>query len=187
MTPWPRRVKRALRFEDLDHALRAAHDIAGHDGAIVYGSTAIIGSHPDDDLPESLTTSVDFDIAFPDDPEAGIRIDGAAGEDSQFDLTNGFFLQGQSEMPATLPIGWRQRLVRITTSNGSVGHCLDPNDVALGKLAAHRPDKDLPWLEVAVEARAVDPVVMLGRMHELPDAVEPEIYALGLDWLMAHQ
>lgn len=47
----------------------------------------------------------------------------------------------------TLPPGWRDRLLPIENENtgGAVGWCIDPDDLAVSKLAAGR-EKDLEFV-----------------------------------------
>lgn len=51
------------------------------------------------------------------------------------------------ETTATLPPGWRDRLVPIENENtgGAIGWCIDPDDLAVSKLAAGR-EKDLEFV-----------------------------------------
>ena len=46
--------------DQLEHAIRAACDVAGDTEVIVFGSQAILGSYPD--APESLRASIEVDV-----------------------------------------------------------------------------------------------------------------------------
>jgi hypothetical protein len=46
--------------EELEHAIRAACDVAGDDAVYVFGSQAILGQFPD--APAGLRQSVEVDI-----------------------------------------------------------------------------------------------------------------------------
>ena len=65
----------------------------------------------------ALATSIEADLAFFDDPddEKADRVDGAIGELSTFHATYGYYAQGVSVSTATLPAGWRDRLVALAT------------------------------------------------------------------------
>jgi hypothetical protein len=55
----------------------------------------------------------------------------------------GYYAQGVDDKTATLPSGWRDRLIRINNSNavGVTGLCLEVHDLAISKYVAGR-DKD---------------------------------------------
>lgn len=91
--------------EQLDHLLRAAAEIAGVRDLVVIGSQAVLGTHPDWELPEEATRSVEADIAVDlvlagvgegdgDATELADRIDGAIGEGSSFHRMYGYYAQG---------------------------------------------------------------------------------------------
>jgi len=65
---------------------------------------------------------------------------------SLFHETFGYYARGVVERTATLPEGWRERLVRFETpgTNGVVAWCLDPVDLWVSKAIAGRP-KDLEF------------------------------------------
>ena len=62
--------------EQLEHAIRAACDVAGERVVIVFGSQSILGQHPN--VSNELRQSMEADIApGSDDPDVADRIDGA--------------------------------------------------------------------------------------------------------------
>lgn len=127
---------------ELEHAIRAACDVADETAVIVFGSQAILGKHPD--APEALRQSMEADIApASDDPHVADRIDGALGEGSHFHRRHGFYVHGLTLDTATLPRGWDRRTVTVRnpSTNGMEGRCLEAHDLAASKLAAFR-DKD---------------------------------------------
>ena len=60
---------------ELEHAIRAACDVAGDDEIWVFGSQAILGEHPD--APPDLLQSMEVDVA-PRNPTAHSDMKGAS-------------------------------------------------------------------------------------------------------------
>ena len=130
-----------MKPSDLEHILRASKDVTGETEFIVIGSQAILG--PFSDAPRALRESMEADLYPRFRPELAEAIEGSLGRYSQFDQTFGYFADGVSPNTATLPMGWEERLIRLTNENtgGAIGWCLDPHDLAFSKLAARR-EKD---------------------------------------------
>jgi hypothetical protein len=89
-----------MRRDQLEHAIRAACQIAGVDEVIVIGSQAILGTYPEYDLPDTATSSMEVDILpISDDHATTVAlaedISGAAGELSMFEEQHGFSLDGR--------------------------------------------------------------------------------------------
>ena len=157
----------------LEHVLRAASQVAGEHEVLVIGSQAILGGLPEDRLPVEATSSIEVDVTFLDDPHdvKSDLVDGAIGELSRFHETFGYYAQGVSVTTATLPRGWRERLVVVHTA-GPVparGLCLDPHDCVLAKLLAGR-EKDLTFATALISAGLIDPGVLSERLGTLDDA-----------------
>jgi hypothetical protein len=57
---------------------------------------------------------------------------------------------------AMLPIGWEKRLIRLETPNtqGAIGWCLHPVDLAFSKLAARR-SKDLDFVGAMLRLKLI--------------------------------
>jgi hypothetical protein len=124
--------------DQLEHAIRAACDVADDTELFIFGSQAILGSFPD--APDSLRTSIEVDVQPKNHPERADLIDGAMGELSRFHATHGFYVHGLSIDSAVLPAGWEKRTIAVSNpaTNGNIGHCLDVHDLAASKLAANR-------------------------------------------------
>lgn len=82
-----------------------------------------------------------------------------------------FSIDGVDLSTASLPSGWRQRLVRVQNANtaapGSLepftGWCLDKEDLCVAKLCAFR-EKDRAFVAALVSAGLVDGEVVLYRL-----------------------
>jgi len=68
--------------EQLEHAIRAACDVAKETEVYVFGSQAILGQYPD--APEALRMSAEADMAPKNFPDRADLIDGSLGELSMF-------------------------------------------------------------------------------------------------------
>ena len=131
-----------MKREQFEHTIRAAGAILGDNEVLVIGSQAIHASI-DYQLPEA-ERSIEADISSLDD-EDGSRadlIDGSIGELSVFQDTFGYYAQGVTPQTATLPDGWRNRLIPFITpaTNGVTALCLEPHDLWISKAVAGRPN-----------------------------------------------
>ena len=130
-----------MRRHELEHLIRAAGRITDEYEFVVVGSQAVLGTL--ERPPAECTLSDEADI-FPLNAESkSDLIDAMLGEGSQFHETHGFYAQGVDSKTATLPEGWKERLVRLQSAGteGRVAHCLDVVDLFLSKCYANR-EKD---------------------------------------------
>jgi hypothetical protein len=85
--------------QELEHAIRAACDVADDHEVWVFGSQAILGEHPD--APASLRQSAEVDVAPRNNPQRADNIDGALGDfdEGQVEIRQVFELEdfGESE------------------------------------------------------------------------------------------
>jgi hypothetical protein len=159
-----------MRYDQLEHAIRAACDVSGDTELLIFGSQAILGSYPD--APESLRASVEVDVQSKNRPEMTDYIDGALGEDSQFHITHGFYVHGVSIEAATLPEGWSDRTIAVSHPVGTRGHtglCIEAHDLAASKLFAHR-EKDRVFVATLLTEGLIDGGTLLDRIRTLPVA-----------------
>jgi hypothetical protein len=156
-----------MRRSELEHAIRAACDVAGITEIIVIGSQAILGQFPD--APGELRQSREVDVFSTTTPEAQELIDGVLGELSQFDQTYGFYVHGVGADTAILPIGWEDRLIPVSNENTRycTGWCLEVHDLAASKLAASR-EKDLEFVGALLSRGMVQPDLLASRIDALP-------------------
>jgi hypothetical protein len=129
---------------DLEHLICAAGAIADDSEIVIIGSQSVLGQFPD--APATLLRSAEADLFPLHNPERADLIDGSIGEGSSFHELYGYYAQGVGEQTATLPSGWRDRLVRVSNPNtrGVTGLCLEVHDLAISKYVAGR-EKDLEF------------------------------------------
>lgn len=160
-----------MNRDELAHLVRSASAIAGSNEMLIIGSQSVLGTFDERELPDRTTLSREADIAFWNDEDETMsdRVDGAIGELSDFDNTFGIYAQGVSLTTATLPLGWRDRLVRFENegTRGAIAWCLEVHDLALSKLAAHRP-KDYEFVNALLDERLIDINVLRSRVSDMP-------------------
>lgn len=184
-----------MRRDQLEHAIRTACQIIGHPAVIIVGSQAILGSFGEDELPVEATMSVEVDVLPIADNNTATAdladlIEGVAGEWSPFEEQHGFSIDGVDLDTAVLPDGWRDRLVRLQNTNTAapsgppqfIGWCLDPEDLCVAKLCAHR-EKDRNFVRALHQAGLVDTAVIADRLGQL-DVRHQQAAGVALDWLV---
>lgn len=132
-----------MKKHQLDHLLRAAGRITGEKQFIIIGSQSLHGKHPD--LPDELVASAEADLIAKGDTQRTAWLN-AIGQDSPFHVEFGYYADPVEEGAATLPAGWKGRLVNLPAgdTDGVRGLCLDPHDLAIAKYVARR-EKDLAF------------------------------------------
>lgn len=155
--------------DELEHAIRAACDVANDREVYVLGSQAILGQFPD--APASLRQSVEADVAPATRPDQVDRIDGTLGELSQFHEAHGFYVHGVPLETASLPGGWKKRVVKVQNENtlGCIGWCLEAHDLAASKLAAFR-ERDREFVRTMLAEELIDGQNLIRRVGRLPVA-----------------
>lgn len=157
--------------DELEHAIRAACEVAGDPELWVFGSQSILGQYPD--APAAIRLSMEVDVDPKNRPELADLIDGALGEGSRFHETHGFYVHGVSIETAILPRGWKGRTNPLSNENtgGATGYCLEAHDLAASKLAAFR-DKDREFVRLLLRDRLLDPSRLVRLINLLPLADE---------------
>lgn len=148
----------------LEHAIRAACDAIDVDTVYVFGSQAILGSHPD--APESLRQSAEVDVCpSPADRDAIGRLNKMHGDEGRFHRTHGFWVHGMPLDDVTLPPGWMDRTIRVQNKNtgGHTGLCLEAHDLAVSKLDAFR-HKDRRFVRTLLIHELIDAETLLQRL-----------------------
>ena len=152
-----------MKRSELEHLIRAAGRIAGERELVVIGSQAILGQFPD--APPALLRSMECDLYPKKRPELADKVDGAIGEASKFHEQFGYYAQGVAPDTATLPGGWRRRLVRVENANtgGYAGLCLEAHDLAISKYVAGR-EKDLEFTRELARHAMTEKKTLLARL-----------------------
>ena len=130
-----------MKKQQVDHVLRAAGHITGESQFIIVGSQSLHGKYPD--VADQILTSFEVDLIASQRVERTEWLN-AIGVDSQFHETFGYYADAVDLGTATLPKGWKGRLVNLPPgdTDGVRGLCLEPHDLAIAKYAAFR-EKDL--------------------------------------------
>jgi hypothetical protein len=130
-----------MKKQELDHVLRAAGRITGERQFTIIGSQSLHGKYPD--LADEIVKSVEVDLLAAKRPGRTEWLN-AIGVYSKFHETFGYYADPVDEKTATLPKGWKGRLVNLPPGDteGVKGLCLEPHDLAIAKYVASR-EKDL--------------------------------------------
>ena len=174
-----------MKKEQFEHTIRAAGAILGHNEVLVIGSQAIHASI-DYQLPEA-ERSIETDISSLEDEDGTMAdlIDGSIGELSVFQDTFGYYAQGVTPQTATLPGGWRNRLIPFLTpaTNGVTALCLEPHDLWLSKAVAGRP-KDREFCSALIERNLVEAKTLRQRLEKIKNlnpAIKKQVSSLIAD------
>jgi hypothetical protein len=129
-----------MKKRQLDHVLRAAGRITGERRFIVVGSQSLHGRYPD--LPDEIVVSAEADLIAKSLVDRTEWLN-AIGQDSPFHEEFGYYADPVEEGTATLPAGWKGRLVTLPPgdTDGVEGFCLEPHDLVIAKHVAGR-EKD---------------------------------------------
>ena len=154
-----------MNRSQLEHIIHAAAGNADTTDIVIIGSQAILGTHPD--APDELLVSMEADVFPRDRPADSILIDGGIGDRPVFHETFGYYAHGVDETTATLPKGWRDRLVPIRNENtrGATGWCLEVHDLAVSKLVAGR-EKDLAFIAALFRHKLAAPELVRERLAQ---------------------
>ena len=157
-----------MKMEQFEHTIRAASAILGHNEVLVIGSQAIHASI-DYQLAEA-ERSIEVDISSLEDEDGtgADLIDGSIGELSMFQDRFGYYALGVTPQTATLPDGWRNRLIPFLTpaTNGVTALCLEPHDLWLSKAVAGRP-KDREYCNALIERNLVEAKTLRQRLEKI--------------------
>jgi hypothetical protein len=130
-----------MKKREVDHVLRAAGRITGEKQFIIIGSQSLHGKFPD--LPDNLVKSFEVDLIASKHADRTEWLN-VIGLYSPFHDSFGYYADPVDHKTATLPKGWKSRLVNLPDGDteGVRGLCLDPHDLAIAKYVARR-EKDI--------------------------------------------
>ena len=161
----------------VDHVLRAAGRITGERELIIIGSQSLHATCPD--VPDQIDLSAELDLIA---HTRAVRTEwlNAIGVHSRFHESFGYYADPVDESSAILPKGWRSRLVPLPPgdTDGVLGLCLDPHDLAIAKYAARR-DKDLRFTRELARRSIVERPRLLALLEDtpIPESVRARIHA----------
>jgi hypothetical protein len=162
-----------MKKQELDHVLRAAGEITGERQFIIIGSQSLHGKCPD--LPDEILMSAEVDLIAKAHPEKTESLN-FIGVFSRFHETHGYYADPVDESTATLPKGWKGRLVNLPPGDtaGVCGLCLDPHDLAIAKYVARR-EKDVVFTRALTTRGIVKKSLLLELLAKTPiDAASRE-------------
>jgi hypothetical protein len=160
-----------MKKQQVDHVLRAAGRITGEKQFIIIGSQSLHGKCPD--LADEILKSVEVDLVA---GNSGTRSEwlNAIGHLSPFHENFGYYADPVDLATATLPKGWKGRLVNLPPGDteGVKGLCLEPHDLAIAKYAAAR-EKDLIFTRELARRGIVSAARLLALLDQT--AVDKEL------------
>mgnify|MGYP000320182121 CR=1 FL=1 len=153
--------------DQLEHAIRAACEVAEDSEVWVFGSQAILAEFPD--APEELRASIEVDMQPKNRPDKADLVDGALGEMSQFHKTHDFYVHGVLIDGSAFPQGWEHRAIPVVgeiSTRGKIGWCVEIHDLAASKLAAYR-EKDRDFVRTLLIEEMIAPKTLIERINLL--------------------
>ena len=166
-----------MKKRQVDHVLLAAGRITGERQFIIVGSQSLHGKYPD--LADDIVRSEKIDLIAKRDASRTEWLN-AIGQDSDFHEQFGYYADPVDETTATLPRGWKSRLVNLPPgdSGGVAGLCLDPHDLAIAKYVAGR-EKDVVFTRELVHRGVVsnDRLLALLDQTSISDEIRRQVSA----------
>jgi len=155
-----------MKKQQVDHVLRAAGRITGEKQFIIIGSQSLHGKYPD--VPDEILTSFEVDLIASKNADRTAWLN-VIGVDSPFHESFGYYADPVDDATATLPKGWKGRLVNLPPgdTDGVKGLCLEPHDLAIAKYAASR-EKDLIFTRELTRRGIVSEKRLLALLEETP-------------------
>jgi hypothetical protein len=159
-----------MKKQQVDHVLLAAGRITGEKQFIIIGSQSLHGKHPD--LADEIVRSAEVDLIAKRDASRTEWLN-VIGQDSKFHDQFGYYADPVDGATATLPKGWKSRLVDLPAGDteGVRGLCLDPHDLAIAKYVARR-EKDLTFTRELARRGIVAQERLLSLLDQTPVSEE---------------
>jgi hypothetical protein len=151
-----------MKKQQVDHMLRAAGEIIEEKQFTIIGSQSMHAKFPD------LADEIFVDLIAKNHPEK-IEALNFIGVYSRFHETHGYYADPVDENTATLPKGWKGRLVNLPPgdTNGVSGLCLDPHDLAIAKYVARR-EKDIVFTRALAARGMVEKPILSELLAKTP-------------------
>lgn len=162
-----------MTIEDIETLLVEAAKLSNHRSFVVAGSLSVLGAvmRP----PEDMLMSRDVDLYTRLDPgRVFVEIAEQLSEGSRFHVKHGFYADPISPKILSLPEGWAARLIPVTLAKGVVANFIDPNDMAVAKLARSESN-DIRWVTSGVRAGVIKLDVLEDRLKETHDILKGEL------------
>jgi hypothetical protein len=155
-----------MKKQQVDHVLRAAGGITGEKQFIIIGSQSLHGKYPD--VADEILTSFEVDLIASKNADRTAWLN-AIGLDSPFHESFGYYADPVDLAAATLPKGWKGRLVNLPAgeTEGVKGLCLEPHDLAIAKYAASRKN-DLIFTRELARRGIVSKKRLLALLDQTP-------------------
>jgi hypothetical protein len=159
-----------MKKREVDHVLRAAGRITGEKQFIIIGSQSLHGKFPD--LPDDLVKSFEVDLMASKHADRTEWLN-VIGLYSPFHESFGYYADPVDHKTATLPKGWKSRLVNLPDGDteGVRGLCLDPHDLAIAKYVARR-EKDIVFTRELAKREIVSRDRLLALLDQTPVSEE---------------
>src|SRR5438445_11263140 len=153
-----------MKKQQVDHVLRAAGRSTGEKQFIIIGSQSLHGKYPD--VPDEILTSFEVDLIASKNADRTAWLN-VIGVDSPFHESFGYYADPVDDATATLPKGWKGRLVNLPPgdTDGVKGLCLEPHDLAIAKYAASR-EKDIVFTRELARRGLVKRKTLLERLAQ---------------------
>jgi hypothetical protein len=153
-----------MKKRQVDHVLRAAGRITGEKQFVIIGSQSLHGKYPD--LADDIILSAEVDLIASKKPDRTEFLN-EIGVDSPFHQQFGYYADPVDVATATLPRGWKNRLVHLPPGDtgGVKGLCLDPHDLAIAKYVARR-EKDVIFTRALARQGLVLPERLLAMLDQ---------------------
>jgi hypothetical protein len=155
-----------MKKQQVDHVLRAAGELTGERQFVIIGSQSLHGKYPD--VADDILRSFEVDLIAKQNPNRTEWLN-FIGQDSPFHETHGYYADPVDENTATLPRGWKGRLVNLPPGDtqGVRGLCLDPHDLAIAKYVARR-EKDIVFNREMAKRGIVEKAQLLALLAKTP-------------------
>jgi len=152
-----------VKLENLFELFAQASKLSGHHEFVVIGSLSILALEGAFEVPYRMTMSNDVDAYTLNDPGRIFDLNDALGENSQYHVRSGFYLDPVSPNMPSFPDGWRNRL--IPRERGGIKlWFVEANDAAISKYARGE-ERDRRWIQEGILAGVVSPPVVRSRFR----------------------